>query len=253
MLLPRSCFSLLMIFLKNKRAKHFNKHFFEETPPPFPHSWVTVNIACIFLAPIIIHACTVSQAHVMSDILPGCFGLGGCQPQFCTSLQAQFDVVWITFRHTHTPSLAFIQGSNAGHPLCSEGGIWQGPNTPGKKSPSFPSPIAFTTFYFSTVNTKTGSVSSKASLYSGWLLYMERTHLFVLYSGEQQLHLNTVKLHLNTIKSLMRCSGGKSPPPKAAIRLLIKLKKKKKKKKRKHKRTIHSVTLRRLACSSFSL
>lgn len=42
--------------------------------------------------------------------------------------------------YTHTPSLAFIQGGNAGRPLCSEGGIWHGPNTPGKKSPSLPGP-----------------------------------------------------------------------------------------------------------------
>lgn len=134
----------------------------------------------------------------MSDILPGCFGLGGCQPQFCTSLQAQFDVVWITFRHTHTPSLAFIQGSNAGHPLCSEGGIWQGPNTPGKKSPSFPSPSCSSRLLFHHAH-KNHLCFIQHIFYRS--LHIERTHLFVSHYSEQQLHLNAVKLHLNDIHS----------------------------------------------------
>lgn len=112
-----------------------------------PGSSLIVNISCMYFPPIIKRVYTVSYAHAMSDILPGCFGLGGCQPQFCTSLQAQFDVVWIAFRHTHTPSLAFIQGTNAEHPLCSEGGIWQGPNTPGKKYPSLSSPSCSSHFH----------------------------------------------------------------------------------------------------------
>lgn len=132
----------------------------------------------------------------MSDILPDCFGLGGCQPQFCTSLQAQFDVVWITFRHTHTPSLAFIQGSNAGHPLCSEGGIWQGPNTPGKKTLSYsiPSCLSNVVVHHAIKN----SLCFVRNVFNrSWLLDIEGTRLFP-YS-KQQLHLSTVKLLINAI------------------------------------------------------
>lgn len=91
-------------------------------------------------------ACSASQEHATSDILPGCFALGGCQPQFCTSLQAQFDVVWITFRHTHTPSLAFIQGGNAGRPPCSEGGILARAKYTWQKISVFIQPIMFHAF-----------------------------------------------------------------------------------------------------------
>lgn len=35
----------------------------------------------------VLNACNVTA------IIPGCFGLGGGQSQFCTSLHAQFDVV----------------------------------------------------------------------------------------------------------------------------------------------------------------
>lgn len=100
---------------------------FQQTSPPLYLG--SKEAACIYLhmcifAPITLHTASgASQEHTASDILPGCFALGSCQPQFCTSLPAQFDVVWITFRHTHTPSLAFIQWGNAGRPSCSEGGI----------------------------------------------------------------------------------------------------------------------------------
>lgn len=101
---------------------------------------------CIF-APITLRAANgASQEHTTSDILPGCLALGGCQPQFCTSLPAQFDVVWITFRHTHTPSLAFIQGGNAGRPPCSEGGILARAKYTWQKISVFIQPIMFGAF-----------------------------------------------------------------------------------------------------------
>ncbi len=162
----------------------------------------------------------------MSDILPGCFGLGGCQPQFCTSLQAQFDVVWITFRHTHTPSLAFIQGSSAGHPLCSEGGIWQGPNTPGKKSPSFSSPSCL-----SHAHTKKTPIFVLSKIYvipADYLTLGDHSFLHIILQCKQQMHPNAVKLHLNDKQNAIHIKvsdvlqWGKNR--KAAIRPLIKLK-----------------------------
>lgn len=138
----------------------------------------------------------------MSDILPGCFALGGCQPQFCTSLQAQFDVVWITFRHTHTPSLAFIQGSNAGHPLCSEGGIWQGPNTPGKKSPSLSSPSCSWWLHRCTENSL--CFIPKHLLYELIAAHISVCIHLNYITGEQQLHRNGPKSHLNAPQNVSK-------------------------------------------------
>lgn len=94
-------FSIYIFFLRGNRqvflidCKHFP--FFQQTSPPLPVG--SIEAACIYLhmcifAPITPHTANcASQEHTTSDILPGCLALGGCQPQFCTSLPAQFDVV----------------------------------------------------------------------------------------------------------------------------------------------------------------